>query len=82
MRNASPLHRIHFVLIEVAASSGVELGRTYAAGVGEELVLEVFRDPTLDDDIVAVVLKRDKPLVKDGAIISSGNFAHFIPIPG
>lgn len=50
--------------------------------MGEELFLKVFHDPTLDDDIVAVALRRHTPLAKDGAIIPSEDYAYFVPIPG
>lgn len=57
-------HKVHLVLLlvvdlklgEGAGGLGDELAFAQAPRVGEELFLEVFGDPLLDDDVVAVEL--------------------------
>lgn len=57
-------HQIHLVLIAVvdlefgrgARCLGNDLALTNTAGVCEELLLEIFCHPLLDDDIVGVML--------------------------
>lgn len=60
-------HQVHLFLVPVVDS---ELGRrggglgehfafAQAPAVGEELLLEVFGDPSLDDDVAAVALERN-----------------------
>ena len=59
-------HQVHLVLVAVvdpefgggAGGLGDQLALADPAGVREELFLEVFGDPALDDDVVAVALQK------------------------
>lgn len=61
-------HQVHLVLVAVvdlefgggARGLGDQFAFADTAGVSEELFLEVFGDPALDDDVVAVALEREE----------------------
>lgn len=59
---ADQVHAVLFGVVNPNLGLGVgglseDLAVADALGVGEELFLEVFGDPSLDDDVVAVTLE-------------------------
>lgn len=80
---ADEIHLVLFPVVNLqlgqrAGCLGDELALAQAPGVCEELLLEVFGDPLLDDDVVGVALRTSQSAVQRDIDLTT----YVVPIPG